>query len=116
MRAVKVLIAGWLAVLLFAAVAVVGAAVSDASEAGCHEGDACWDCETMGNRICGSDRWVQIVQYQRSSAGLSAIVTRQSPRVAARRFYNAPGRVCVLAVRRHDGSIDRYREGTVCHR
>ncbi len=66
----------------------------------CTEDMACWNCETMGNRICGSDRAVKL-----NGRNLT-------PRAAAHRFYFAPGRQCITAIRRADGSVDRL---FLCH-
>jgi hypothetical protein len=72
------------------------------------EDDPGWQCQTQGNRICGDDRWVTIVQNH----GGALSISRQTPQVAARRFYNAPGVVCITVIRRADGTIDRFR---LCH-
>jgi hypothetical protein len=72
------------------------------------EDDPGWECATQGNRICGDDRWVQITQNH----GGALSISRQTPQVAARRFYNAPGVVCITVIRRADGTIDRFR---LCH-
>jgi hypothetical protein len=103
MRALKVLVAGWVAVLLFAAIALIGAAWSDASGA----------CNTSGSHICNGDRYVVIATYRRSSAGMSSTIERMGPRRARQAFYNAPGMVCVDTIQRAGG---RVVHPGVCHR
>jgi hypothetical protein len=102
MKALKALVVAWLAVLLFAAVAVIGSASADAAGA----------CNTTGSHICNGDRYVVIATYRRSSAGISSTVERMGPRRARQAFYNAPGMVCVDTIQRAGG---RVVHPGVCH-
>lgn len=67
--------------------------------ADCAEDDPCFDCRTMGNMICGSDRWVRLTVNGR---------WRQvGPRWAANRFdFPHPGdEVCLISARGRGGRI-----------
>lgn len=36
----------------------LGLATTGAGWSVCHEDEACWDCATMGNRVCGTETMI----------------------------------------------------------
>jgi hypothetical protein len=43
----------WLTVVVITAALLIGTPPSPSRADTCQEDQACWDCETMGNQVCG---------------------------------------------------------------
>lgn len=65
----------------------------------CAEDDPCFNCRTMGNRICGNDRWVRFIDH--------GDIFQVGPRIAAATFHSRPGEICLVAIKGRWGHIRR---------
>jgi hypothetical protein len=75
----------------------------------CTEDMACWNCRTMGNRICGSDRYVEIVVNRGEPR-------RVTPQRAAYLFGTVDRtEVCIIKIVRRFGYVQIF-DNDFCRR